>query len=147
MAQIDKKVKAIELDSNLQLIEKDWVKLTGITTDGGGLFKVWKKNEKTVKIVEEIGFSYGRIRTTIYLSNGLPIKVIETEENFGYADDKINFNELNLVYKEVIYVFDWEMDEGEIIRKGKRKMSEMNCSTYELVEPILERANITILEE
>ena len=82
VAQIDRKVKSIESDSTLNETKFDWVELTGITTDGGGILKVCRIEKQICKIVEEIGLSYGRIKTTIYLENGIPIKIIETEENF-----------------------------------------------------------------
>jgi hypothetical protein len=62
-------VKSIESDSTLEKTEFDWVELTGITTDGGGILKVWRNENQICKIVEEIGFSYGRIMTIIYLNN------------------------------------------------------------------------------
>ncbi|MBL4707939.1 MAG: hypothetical protein JKY48_05800 [Flavobacteriales bacterium] len=78
-------------------------------------------------------------KPTIYLNNDLAIKIIETEENFERTNSDLDYNELNEVFKESIYVFDWKMDQGKIIRSGKRNMSEMSCSTFELVEPILEQ--------
>ncbi|WP_225037409.1 hypothetical protein [Winogradskyella sp. SM1960] len=137
--RIDYKVNLIESDSTLTETEFDWTELTGITTDGGGILKVWRNKKQMCKIVEEIGLSYGRIRTTIYLENGLPIKIIETEENFGQKNGELNYSELNEVFKGIIYVFDWENDESRIERDGKRNLSEGNCSTFDY-EPILERA-------
>ncbi|CAM1363624.1 conserved protein of unknown function [Tenacibaculum soleae] len=141
--RIENKVKSIESDSTLEETEFDWVELTGISTDGGGILKVWKNEKQICKIVEEIGLSYGRIRTIIYLNNETPIKIIETEENFGHKDGEINYKELNEVYRETLYVFDWENDEAEIKRIGKRNMSEASCSMYELAESLIERAENT----
>lgn len=138
--RIDNKVNSIESDSTLAETEFDWVELTGITTDGGGILKVWRNEKEVCKIVEEIGLSYGRIRTIIYLNNGIPIKIIETEENFEIKDNELNYKKLNDVYREIIYVFDWENDSAEIKRIGKRKMSEQSCSMYELTESVMERA-------
>ena len=56
--------------------------LSGNTTDGGWIIKVWHNENQTYKIVEEIGLSNGRIRTIIYLNKEIPIKFIQTEENF-----------------------------------------------------------------
>lgn len=139
--QIDNQVNLIESDSTLKKSELSLDKLTGITTDGGGFLKTWRSKEQACKIVEEIGFSYGRIRIMIYLENGIPIKIIETEENFGYKNGELNYKELNEVYREIIYVLDWEKDNTKIKRIGKRNMSEASCSIFELVEPILERVN------
>ncbi|WGH75639.1 hypothetical protein P8625_00310 [Tenacibaculum tangerinum] len=144
--RIENEVKSIESDSTLQKMEFDWVELTGITTDGGGILKVWRNEKQIRKIVEEIGLSYGRIRTIIYLNNGNPIKIIETEENFGRKNDELNYEELSEVYREIIYVFDWENDNAEIKRTGKRNMSEGSCSMYELAESVMERAEKAIKE-
>ncbi|WP_405384092.1 hypothetical protein [Maribacter sp. LLG6340-A2] len=137
--QIDNEVNSIELDSTLAMTEFDWVELTGITTDGGGILKVWRNDIQICKIVEEIGLSYGRIRTIIYLENGIPIKIIETEENFEKTNDGLNYSKLEEVFKAIIYVFDWENDESKIIRKGERFYTEGNCSTFDF-EPVIERA-------
>jgi len=138
--RIDNEVKSIESDSTLEETEFDWVKLTGITTDGGGILKIWRNEKQICKIVEEIGLSYGRIRTIIYLNNGIPIKIIETEENFGHENGELNYKLLNEVYREAIYVFDWKNDKAEIKRIGKRNLSEASCSMYELAESVIERA-------
>ena len=140
LVRIDNEVNSIEADSTLLKTEFDLMELTGITTDGGGILKVWRKEKQICKIVEEIGLSYGRIRTMIYLENGYPIKIIETKENFGIKDNKLNYKELKEVYREVIYVFDWENDSAEIQRIGKRKMSKQSCSMYELAETLIEKA-------
>jgi len=137
--RIDYEVKLIESDSTLTEFEFDWVELTGIVTDGGGVLTVWQNKNQTCKIVEEIGLSYGRIRTTIYLESGLPIKIIETEENFGQKNGELNYTEINEIFKATIYVYDWENDESKIERTGKRVLSEGNCSTFDY-EPIIERA-------
>jgi hypothetical protein len=52
----------------------------------------------------------------------------------------LNYEELNEVYREIIYVFDWNNDNAKIKRIGKRNMSEVSCSMYELAESVLEKA-------
>ncbi|NAS30424.1 hypothetical protein GTQ40_05540 [Flavobacteriaceae bacterium R38] len=143
--RIDKEVKSIELNSALEKTEFDWVELTGITTDGGGILKVWSNKKQIYKIVEEIGLSYGRIKITIYLNSGIPIKIIETEENFGRENDELNYRERNEVFRANIYVFDWENDESKIERNGKRVLSEGSCSTFDY-EPIIKRATNAIMK-
>ena len=137
--RIDNEVKSIESDSTLVETEFDWAELTGITTDGGGILKVWRNDSQLHKIVEEIGFSYGRVKTTIYLKNEIPIKIIETEENFGFKNDELDYKKLNEVFRATIYVFDWENDMSEIQRIGKRVLSEGTCATFDY-EPSIERA-------
>ena len=145
VAQIDRKVKSIESDSTLNETKFDWVELTGITTDGGGILKVWRNEKQICKIVEEIGLSYGRIRTIIYLNKGIPIKIIETEENFGHENGELNYKKLNEVFRATIHIFDWENDESKIIRTGKRVLSEGSCSTFDY-ELTIERAKKATME-
>ena len=80
--KIDRLVNTINIDQSLTLNEFDWVEVTGITSDGGGILKIWTNDNKIYKIHEEIGLSYGRLSTTIYMNDETPIKIIETEENF-----------------------------------------------------------------
>lgn len=143
--QIKNQVELIESDSNLTISEFDLAELTGIATDGGGFLKVWRNKNQICKIVEEIGLSYGRLKNTIYLKDGVPIKIIETEENFGHKNNELNYNELNEVFKATIIVFDWENDQSQIEEIGKRVMSEGTCSTFEY-EPIIERAELAIIK-
>ena len=42
--RINNEVKSIDSDSTLTETEFDWVKLTGIATDGGGILKVWRND-------------------------------------------------------------------------------------------------------
>ncbi|WP_431167110.1 hypothetical protein [Tenacibaculum halocynthiae] len=143
--RIDNEVKSIESDSTLVETEFDLAELIEITTDGGGILKVWRNEKQICKIVEEIGLSYGRIRTIIYVSNGIPIKIIETEENFGHENGELNYKELNEVFNATIHIFDWENDESKIVRIGKRVLSEGSCSTFDY-ESIIERAKKAITE-
>ncbi|MDY8135454.1 hypothetical protein [Aquimarina sp. 2201CG5-10] len=145
LEQIDNEVNSINSNSELSINEFDWVELTGIATDGGGILKIWRNNKDIRKIVQEIGISYGRTRTTIYLTNGIPIKVIETEENFERTNNGLNYSKLDQVYKEEFFVFNWEIGEGKIKKTGKRVISEGGCSHFDY-EPIIERAQKAITE-
>ena len=71
MLRIDKRVESITSYPALIETEFDWVELTGIVTDGGGILKVWRAGNQIVKVYEEIGLSYGRISTSIYLQSGV----------------------------------------------------------------------------
>ena len=144
IAQIELEVNSIEANRALTKTEFDWVELTGMTTDGGGILTIWRDKEQIYKIVEEIGLSYGRMKITIYLTRGIPIKIIETEENFELTDDGINYSELKEVFKKEVLFFDWELGDAKVKETGKRVMSEGGCSHYEDYEPILERANQAI---
>ena len=143
---VDKKVYSIESDTALKLTEFDWAQLTGITTDSDGILKVWRNGTQICKIYEEVGLSYGRISTTIYPENEIPIKVLETEENFGHKNGETDYNGLDEVFRVIIYVFDWENDDSRIRRIGKRIMSEGNCLVTFKYEPILKRAKKVPME-
>ncbi len=75
----------------------------------------------------------------------MPIKIIDTEDHFGFKNEELNYNELNEVFKATIFVFDWEKDYNIIERIGKRVLSDDTCSTFEY-EPIIERAKKAILK-
>lgn len=138
--QIKKQVNFIDNNESLTEFEYDWTKISGVALDGGGILKVWKDNNHQIhKIYRELGLSYGRTKTTFYLKDGIPIKIVEIEENFGHANQEINCQELHEVFRVDIYVYDWEMCESKIERKGKRVMTETPCSTFEY-EPIMIRA-------
>ena len=103
------------------------------------IVKVWRNEKQICKVVEEIGLSYGRVKTVIFFSKGLPIKIIETEENFGYKNDELDYGKLNEVFQATIYIYDWENDESKIEIIGKRVMSEGGCTNVDY-EPIIKRA-------
>lgn len=146
LQRIDNEIKRIESDSALEKKEFDWAELSGTEIDGDRTLRVWRYEKMIYKIVLVIGLSNGRNNTTIYLNEGNPIKIIETEENFGSKNDELNNEELKEVYREVIYVLDWKNDSTEIKRIGKRIMSEPSCSMYELVEPVIARAEKAAME-
>jgi len=139
--------KATEIENNTKLTQAEYnlSEFVEIITDGGGILKVWRHDNQIYKIHEEVGLSYGRITNIIYLDNDLPIKIIETEENFGNKNGEIDYNELKEVFRANIYVFDWENDDVEIEQIGKRVLSEGSCSTFDY-EPIIKRAKKTTSE-
>ena len=145
LERIVNEVNSIESDNALLVTESDWVELTGITTDGGGILKVWRNEKQICKVVQEVGLSYGRVKTVIFFSKGLPIKIIETEENFGYKNDELDYGKLNEVFQATIYIYDWENDESKIEIIGKRVMSKGGCTNVDY-EPIIERAKKSISE-
>ena len=129
--QIDGMVKSIESDSTLTLDEFDWEILPGITTGSKGIRKTWSKKKQAHKIVEEIKFLDFTTKTTIYLKDGVPIKIIEKEDNFEHTADGLKYSEPFEVFSAVIYVFDWENDESKIIRNGTRVHTEGSCSNFD----------------
>lgn len=143
IALIEKKVTEIESDATLTEVEFDLLELTGRVTDGGGMLKLWRNQNQTQKIIQEVGLSFGRISTTVYLENKIPIKVIETEENFESNNGELDYSKLNEVFKATSYFFDWEQDDSNIELKGKRVLSQGNCTAIDY-KPILEMAKKAI---
>ena len=143
IADIDKYVENIDSNSELELNEYDWSKITESHIDQGAILKIWKKENQIVKIEEQFGASYGRYSRLIYLKNNRQIKGIETEENFGFKNDKIDYSSLNIRFKMEIYVTGFnkviEEYEFEVQEEGKRKMTEPYCdldSVFKILDEI-----------
>ncbi len=130
-----------EIDSSLELTTKEFdaVEVCQTPFDGGGIITI-KHNEQELKMVkEEIGLSFGRVTTCIYFDNGKPIKLIESEENFPMNHDESGFDYtvLNQVFKATFWIYNWNMDEMDVVREGKRISSDGTCSIYEY-SPLIE---------
>lgn len=136
---LEQVVKSIDNDVELRLTEFDMVEIRDRATDGGWMIEVYSDQNEIKKVKEEIGLSFGRITTIIYLDNEKPIKIIDREENFAWNKEESgwDYSELNLVFQEDIYVFDWNMADTDSIVKGKRNLSEETCGVFEY-ESLLE---------
>ena len=127
-----------ELDSTVH----DWSQLTGVVTDGGAELISWRNNGEVVKVFQQIGLSFGRITTTIYLHDSEPIMAIETEENFGFDDQgEIDYTSLKMVYQEINFYYKEDppySGEYDLYNRhiGKRVLSEQYCSSSELLYPL-----------
>jgi hypothetical protein len=130
---IDQQVEKINANRNLTVREFDANEVYGRVFDGGGFVKIYLENNEIKKIEEEIGQSFGRVGTIIYFSNGKPIKVIDTEENFKLKADQSAFDYTKLVkvFEAAIYIFDWDLDRSETKIEGKRILSDGTCATFE----------------
>ena len=143
--QIDEKVKSIESDSTLSLAKFEFKILPGITTGSKEVRRIWQKKKRIYKIVQEIEYLNYITQTSIYLENGIPIKIIEIEKNFEQTKDGLDYSNPIKVFDAIIYVFDWENDESKIIKNGKRTYTEGNCSSFDY-EPLIENAKNSITE-
>ncbi|GAA0733911.1 hypothetical protein GCM10009430_48480 [Aquimarina litoralis] len=134
--EINRYITSIDSNSDLKINEYDWSKVTGTHIDKGAILKIWKKNNEIVKIKEEFGASYGRCIRLIYLKNSKPIKAIETEENFEFKNNEIDYTSLKLQFKIQVFVtgFNKVIDEYEfdVIKEGKRKLTEYYCDLNEV---------------
>ncbi len=131
--QIDIAVGLINNNDRLTLNEFDANKVYEQTFDGSGAINVYSDKNGISKIEQEIGLSFGRLTTIIYLTNGKPIQIIAREENFKFNEDNttLDYSKLHQVFEATIYVFNWDTDDSKVISKGKRVMSEGTCSTFE----------------
>ncbi len=121
--QINAKVKTIDSDSELTNKEFDATEVYGHAFDGGGEIKVYVSNDQLHKFEEQIGLSFGRITTIIYLKDDEPILIIDCEENFRRNDDgSFDYSSLNKVFETKIYVADG--DSIKTIKEGERIMSD-----------------------
>ena len=134
-------VAKIDTDGTLTMKEFDIEKLYNQTFDGGGRIVIGYNQNELKKIKEEIGTSFGRVTTIIYLNNGTPVKVIEREENFKWKEDDSgwDYSELHQVFQADYFIFNWEMDEMKIIKTGQPNLSDRTCAVYEHA-PLIERA-------
>lgn len=139
--QIDISVGLINSNDKLTLNEIDANEVYNQTFDGGGTIKIYSDSDNIFKIEQEIGLSYGRQTTIIYLTNGKPIQIIDREENFKLKDDKttLDYSKLTQVFEATIYVFNWDKGDSKVNYKGKRVLSEGTCSNFEY-EPLIEIA-------
>lgn len=80
LEKINKEVNRIQTDSTLTITVLNALDKPKETLDGGYVLKVWHQQHDIVKIVEEKGLSYGRLKTILYLNANLPIKIIEVED-------------------------------------------------------------------
>lgn len=136
---IQKVVDKIESNTTLTVKEVDATEVYNRAFDGGGIIKIFTDQKVLVKIEEEIGLSFGRLTTIIYFENGEPIKIIDREENYKWREDQSgwDYTELNQVFQADIYIFDWEMDNNQTVKKGERNLSEGTCAIFEY-EPLIE---------
>ena len=122
---IDADVKAIDSNSELTIDEFDAAKVYEHAFDGGGEIEIYQLNGQIQKIHEQIGLSFGRITTIIYLENSEPILIIDREENFKRNDNgSFDYSTLDKVFEAQIYV-----SNGNPIKtnqEGDRVMTDKN---------------------
>jgi hypothetical protein len=133
----------LEIDSNKSLILKEFdaIEVYGHAFDGGGVIQIYSDSNSIVKVYEQIGLSYGRVTTIIYFSKGIPIKIIDSEENFAMNEDGtgLDYTKLTTVFKAEIYIFDWENAISKSVLTGKRNLSEGTCGIFEY-EGLIDKA-------
>ncbi|MCB0629767.1 MAG: hypothetical protein KDD15_08545 [Lewinella sp.] len=135
---IQQLVSQIDNDPSLTVKEFDATEIYGRAYDGGGVIKVFFNQQELKKIEEEIGLSFGRVSKIIYIEKGMPIKIIDREENFSWNKENTgwDYSKLNEVFQADIYIFDWDKDDTRIMKKGQRRLSQ-NTSTVFEYEPLI----------
>ncbi|WP_338759733.1 hypothetical protein WAF17_12215 [Bernardetia sp. ABR2-2B] len=140
--EIDEITNAIDHYSAFSLQTLNANEVYETTFDGGGEIKILWRGDEAKKVHQDIFLSYGKLSTTFYFDNKKIIKIIETEENFEFKEDmSLNYDKLTEVFKEEIYVLDYE---NEIVEKqiiGERKVSNDVSVTkyYQTADFILEK--------
>jgi hypothetical protein len=135
---IEQIVDQIDNDRTLSVKEVDATEVYGHAVDGGGVIRVYFDQNEIKKIVEEIGLSFGMTTKVIYIEKGMPIKIIDREENFQWSKNKKGWDRtsMNEVFQTEIYIFDWDTDKTRAITKGKRHLSEATSSVF-AYEPLI----------
>lgn len=139
LEKINKEVNRIQTDSTLTITVLNALDKPKETLDGGYVLKVWHQQHDIVKIVEEKGLSYGRLKTILYLNANLPIKIIEVEDNFSQTSTGLNYKKLDVVYKTVRHIVNWKQGRDITQTKGKRRFSVPKKSVHDyntLVEKV-----------
>lgn len=138
---IKQKVENIDNSESLQVETFDAVEVYGNNFDGDGVIKIYSDDTGIRKIFDEVGLSFGRITTVVYLEKGTPIMIIDKEENFPVKVDQsgLDYTQLKKVFEAKIYIFDWNNDLSKTVFEGERNLSEGTCSTFEY-EGVIETA-------
>ncbi|PYE83130.1 hypothetical protein DFQ11_101561 [Winogradskyella epiphytica] len=127
MTEIDNQSKSI--DSDTELIESNF----DLTNESR--LKVWHKENRIFKIVQEMNVDYGEIKSEIYLVGNKPVKIIESEStNFFLTDSiaKIKGYSIDIEenFRAVSYITNWNKKQRELKVSGE-PTEEKNIS-YEL---------------
>ena len=142
LKKIDRIARKIDSDKKLNKKKLDAEEVYNETTDGGGIIEIYYNDAGVKKIVQEIGVSFGRLTTIIYLVENKPVKIIDREENFEWSEEQGTFDyySLKIVYQVEIYVYNAALNKIKIISTGERNLSTGNDSLTEFY-PLIEIAN------
>ena len=141
--QIGSEVAKIDKDTTLSRITEDAEVIYKQAFDGGGYLTVWHRGSEIRKIEQQIGLSYGRLTTTLYLQDSIPIYITEKEENFQREQDSIQYGgPLIVVYEVKLFILDWSNDRSGKVETGTRIISEGTCSSYEYEQMMEEAMNL-----
>ena len=130
ISQIKAEVEKIDQDLNLKRVNFDANEVYDLTTDGGGTFEIWLAGNEIRKITQNIFLSNGLFITTLYLQNGQPILISETEKHFEWNEDFSSLDygkDLETAYQEWIYTSHWDKDPLKVETKGESLSTEAIC--------------------
>jgi hypothetical protein len=118
--RIENEVNLINSDSTL--IESKFE----VTNDSSIyiVIAIWHIKNKIYKIEKNSTLNYGEIKSTLYLSDGVPIKIIETEsENYFLPDSLVQIKgyDVDIMenYKGISYIYNWKKNKRELIQTGQ----------------------------
>ncbi|NKI31513.1 hypothetical protein [Croceivirga thetidis] len=127
---IDKEVRDIEKNQKLRIKEYDREDLLGMDY-GEGIIKVWSSGGEILKIEERVNLAFGISKELVYFADGLPIKIVEVEENFKKTKNGFDKNRLEEVFRTEIYV----------LGKAKSKIENYYITKEELGQRFFTRKN------
>ena len=116
IAEIDNQTKSIDSDS--ELIESN------INLINESKLKIWHKEKRIFKIVQEKNVDYGKIKSEIYLAGNKPIKIVEFESTYFFLTDsiaKIKGYSIDIEenFKAISYITNWNKKQRELIVSGE----------------------------
>ena len=124
---INQTVELIE-NSRMRVREYDRSDLLGLAYDQGTI-KVWYDGQDIQKIEERVNLTFGISREIVYFDKGLPVKIIEIEENFAKTKKGFDETKLEEVFRTEIYV----------LGKAKSKIENYYITKKELGQRFLTR--------
>lgn len=112
--EINNKIILVDLDSTLTKLEFKLNESDSI------VLRVWSNNKRIFKIERQINVDYGEIKSTIYLDEDKPIKIIESEQVYYFLPDSIaqikGYGiDLKEEFRAVSYITNWNTKDRELI--------------------------------
>lgn len=129
---IDDIVARIKAEKNHITREFDAQEVYKDSPEGGGIIKVKTTYSEPTIIKQDFVISRGRVTTILYLYKLKPVQIINIEEQFGEKDDHSgpDYTRLNVIFKETLYVLDWNNYRVTAIREGMRSLTLAQNKIY-----------------
>lgn len=135
LAGLDADMSQVENNRNLIIKEINLSETDSQQTEGGRILRLFGEQDELVKIEEILGTSFGRIRTMVFLKKAIPFLIISKEEHHTFNGDRSgrDNDSMHQVFEIKMYIFNWEKEEGKIIRSGSSIYSDDVCTFGEFL--------------